>query len=80
MRNPAGALQIQNLAVQIFPRRVGHFMEAYANATSQKFGYLLVDLHPKTDVDERLMTNIFPHQYTIYYVPNDGSGTKSIQV
>lgn len=69
MRNPAGALQIRNLAVQIFPTQTRHFMEAYGDATREKFGYLLVDLHPKSDEDERLKTNIYPGESTILYTP-----------
>jgi hypothetical protein len=69
MRNPAGALQIRNLGVQIFPTQTRHFMESYGDATREKFGYLLVDLHPKSDEEERLKTNIYPGEYLIFYVP-----------
>jgi hypothetical protein len=60
MRNPAGALQIRTLASQLFPSRTAYFMEAYADACKQNFGYLLVDMHPLTPDQLRLRTHIYP--------------------
>lgn len=74
MRNPAGALQVRNLATQLFPGRHAHFMEAYADATRQRYGYLLIDMHPATDEEAtgRLKTHIYPeegdHGFPIVYM------------
>lgn len=70
MRNPAGELQIRNLAIQTFPLQHRYFMEAYRDATAQPYSYLLVDLHPSTDNRIRLRTHIFaPDETCIVYVP-----------
>lgn len=60
MRNPAGALQIRNLAIQLFPSKVAYFLEAYGDATNKNFGYLLIDMHPASPDSLRLRTNIYP--------------------
>lgn len=69
MRNPAGALQIKTLATQLFPTKTGDFMNAYKDATAKNFGYLLVDMHPKTPELLRLRTHIYSDdevQTTVY--------------
>jgi len=59
-KNPRDAGQISHLARQIFPDRVKYFREAYADATSHPYGYLLIDLKTTTPDDLRLRTAIFP--------------------
>jgi hypothetical protein len=69
MRNPQNASQIRTLASQMFPIKRAFFIEAYEDATSSPFSYLLVDSHPQTPDTERLTTKIFPGEKQIYYVP-----------
>lgn len=71
MRNPAGALQIRNLAVQLFPSQFKYFMEAFMDATgTRNFSYLLVDMHPAGDERMRLKTNIYVDEgWTVVYSP-----------
>jgi len=70
LRNPAGALQIRNLAGQLFPTQTAYFMEAYYDATKEQFSYLLVDMHPLTKEKLRLKTHIYPEEgWTIVYIP-----------
>lgn len=71
MRNPAGALQIRNLANQLFPTRRAYFLEAYMEATRENFGYLLVDMHPTTPDAMRLRTHIYPGELTIVFVSKE---------
>ena len=52
--------QISILARQINPGRVQEFMKSYEKATSLAHGYLMLDLKPTTDDEERLKTNILP--------------------
>jgi hypothetical protein len=70
-RSPNALLQIRNFGVQIFPGKsqLNYFLDAYKDATSVPYGYLLVDLHPSTDSFLRLRTNIFPddEEYTVFY-------------
>ena len=59
LRAPNSALAIRNLGVQLFPRQLDFFMDAYRQATREKYSYLFVDLHPASDPLLRLRTNIF---------------------
>ena len=43
-------------------------MEAYEDATSEMYGYLIVDCDPKSSRDIRIRTNIFPGEETICYI------------
>jgi hypothetical protein len=52
--------QITNLAKQLSPGNVKFVQEAYDDATSKKYGYLLVDLHPETPNAFRFRTNVIP--------------------
>lgn len=65
LKNPADKLQIQTLGRQIFPGSK-HFHEAYEDATSQPYGYLLIDLTQTTPENLRLRTNIFPDDKCMY--------------
>ncbi len=70
MRNPAGELQVRNLATQLFPHRGAYFLEAYRDATREMFSYLIVDVHPSTEEAHRLKTHIYPDERpVIVYVP-----------
>jgi hypothetical protein len=60
MKNPSDQLQVQTLARQIFPSNRRFFTEAYRDACSEPYGYLLVDLEPTTPDTIRLRTCIFP--------------------
>jgi len=67
MKNPADKLTPVNLAKQMFPGQVEGFMQAFAHATGQPHGYLLIDLDQNTPDDFRLRTNIFPDEFTGVY-------------
>lgn len=73
MRNPAGELQMRNLAVQLFPLRSKYFIEAYKDATIEKFSYLLIDMHPQTEDNLRLKTHIYPGEITIVYISKENT-------
>jgi hypothetical protein len=67
-KNPRDSAQIAHLGRQIFPERAKYFREAFTDATSHPYGYLLVDLKTTTPDDLRLRTDIFPNMDTIVYV------------
>ena len=58
-KSPRDRQQISILARQVNPGRVQEFMKNYEKATSQAYGYLMLDLKPTTDDEERLKTNIY---------------------
>lgn len=72
LNSPAAAMQIRSLGVQVFPGpALNYFLDSYKQAvTEKKFGYLLLDLHPASDVSLRLRTNIFGEtQFSTIYLP-----------
>lgn len=66
LRDPAGQLAVRNLGVQIFPGRLKYYMESYKSATDQRYGYLLVDIHPSSHDSVRLRTDIFSPNSTVF--------------
>lgn len=66
MKNPSDRLQLMTLARQIFPGKQKCLTEAYDDACSKQFGYLLLDLEPSTPDDMRLRTNIFDAVSFVY--------------
>lgn len=64
-RNPSDKSQLTVLGRQMYPRSkrlLEHFYEAYEDATSNRFGYLLIDVSPESIETQKLKTNIFPDQ------------------
>lgn len=68
--NPRDTLGFRTLAQQAFAGRVPYVWESFQDATSKPFGYLLMDLHPRTPNIQRLRTNILSgsHAYPVIYV------------
>ena len=48
------------LARQVNPGKVQEFMRSYEDATRRPHGYLMLDLKPTTDDQQRLKTNVLP--------------------
>ena len=46
-------LQVQTLARQLFPGKIGEFMDYYNEMTSKPYGKLILDLHPRTQDNQR---------------------------
>ncbi len=67
-KNPADQLTIATLGRQLYPKRTQFFTQAFQDATSKPYGYLLVDLTQTTDDRHRLRTDIFPGEVTIVYL------------
>ena len=59
-KSPRDKQQIYMLARQINPGKVQEFMRSYEDATSRPHGYLVLDLKPTTDDQQRLKTNVLP--------------------
>ena len=68
--NPCDTLGFRTLAQQAFAGNVPYVWESFQDATSQPFGYLVFDLHPRTPNIQRLRTRILPatHSYPVIYV------------
>ena len=61
-KSPRDRQQISILARQVNHGRVQEFMKSYDKATSRPHGYLMLDLKPTTDDEQRLKTNILPSE------------------
>ena len=69
-KNPRDVSQMTTLAKQMYPGRVKFVQEAFADATSTPYGYILVDLKLDTPEDLRLHTSILPDDAVQYeYMP-----------
>ena len=68
--NPRDTLGFRTLAQQAFAGNVLYVWESFQDATSHPFGYLVLDLHPRTQNIQRLRTRILPtsHSYPVIYV------------
>lgn len=68
-RNFRDSNQVLCLGKQLYPnKRWQGFMEAYEDATSLAYGYLLIDMSPHSASDTRLRSRIFPEELTSVYV------------
>jgi len=67
-KSPRDAGQFAILAKQMYPNNSKFAVEAFKDATSSPYGYLLLDLKPETDEKFRLRTNIFPGENTYVYI------------
>lgn len=69
-KNPRDKAQIRYFARQICPEDPLYVQEAWLDATSKPFGYLLFDLKQTTPDNCRLRTNIFPEdKHHVVYLP-----------
>lgn len=67
-KSPRDIGQISVLARQIYGSNSKFMIEAFNDATSKPFGYLLIDLKPQTPEQLRLRTNIFPDEVNYAYI------------
>ena len=68
-KNARDASQISHLAGQMYPGKSKFLIDAYRDATSIPFSYLLIDLKPDTDDKLRIRSNIFPGETHYVYSP-----------
>ena len=73
-RNPRDETQIEYVGRQVTPRGWPRkfFDEIFDDATSQPYGYLLVDCKPETSKFQKFITRIFKSDGdTVYYMPQN---------
>ena len=68
-KNPRDKSQIDILARQMYPHKMKFLREAFQDATKQPFSYLVIDMHPNSSEEERVLTNIFDGEITTVYQP-----------
>ena len=70
-KNPRDVTQVATLARRMYVGRSKFLVEAFNDATSKPFGYLLIDLKPDTPDNIRVGTNIFLDERNYVYVPKE---------
>jgi hypothetical protein len=68
-KNPRDAMQVATLGRQMYPGKSKFLVEAFTDATTKPFGYLLIDLKADTEQKFRVRTNIFLDERQYVYVP-----------
>ena len=67
-KNARDASQVANQARQMYPGKSAFMIEAFKNATSAPYWYLLIDIKQETDDKLRLRTGLFPGDDLFVYV------------
>ena len=76
-KNPRDNIQPGILGRQMFPHKWKEFVEAYNDATSKAYGYIVVDFRQETDEPLRVRTSVFPsdsQSTEIYMIRNSNLG------
>ena len=68
-KNPCDVTQISTLARQMYVGRSKFLVEAFNDATTKPFRYLLIGLEPDAPENLRVRTNIFSDERNYVYVP-----------
>lgn len=68
-KNPRDRTQITHLARQAFPENPQFLLNAYKEACSNPFGYLLIDFSQITPDNYRVSSGIFPPEICRLYLP-----------
>ena len=66
-RNRRDASQFRVLASKMAPIRSGWLLDAFEDATSKPFGYLVIDNHPRTVDEHSFRSRIMPGEQTSFY-------------
>lgn len=66
-KNSRDMSQINCFARQLYPRNSKFLLDAYIKATTPSYGYLVVDIHPRTEEDFRLRDSLFPDSDGVYW-------------
>ncbi len=57
-KNPRDQLGVRNVALQAFPTKWQTVLDVFRRVTSRPFGYLVMDLHPASSDDNRLVSHL----------------------
>jgi len=74
-KNPRDSGQIRAMASQMYGKNSKFLVEAYSDATSEKYGYLVIDMRQDTDDKYRVRTKIFPSETCVIYAPKNYKST-----
>ena len=61
-KNPRDQLGMRNLLLQAFPTQWQNVQDTFRRVTDRPFGYLLLDLHPKSTDDRRILSQLLKEE------------------
>ena len=61
-KNPRDQLGMRNLLLQAFPTQWQDVQDTFRQATERPFGYLVLDLHPKSSDDRRILSHLLKEE------------------
>ena len=61
-KNPRDQLGMRNLLLQAFPTQWQHVQDTFRRVTDRPFGYLFLDLHPKSTDDRRILSQLLKEE------------------
>ena len=61
-KNPRDQLGMRNLLLQSFPTRWSEVLDTFRKVTDRPFGYLLLDLHPTSKDDQRVLSHLLKEE------------------
>jgi len=76
---PADVSSIVSIAKQMFPKQSQYLLNAYEKATSKRYGYLFFALHPASNKQFKVRSNLYPSSDCEIYVPS-GNMAKVMKV
>jgi energy-coupling factor transporter ATP-binding protein EcfA2 len=65
-KNPRDMTQIRTLATQMYPKQASFLMDAFDDATSKPFSYILLDLRSDTPDEIRVRARMFDPDPVVY--------------
>lgn len=77
---PRDKQQVETFGRQVFGKDSKFFLDAYERATSEKYGYLFVDLKPDTPRELTLSSNVCGEGPRIYFVKPEWAVVKYFDV
>ena len=61
-KNPRDQLGMRNLLLQSFPTQWSEVLDTFRKVTDRPFGYLLLDLHPTSQDDQRVLSHLLKEE------------------
>lgn len=75
-KNPRDKQQIECLGRQMFPNNPRFLTAAFEDATSEPYGYLVIDLRPETPESYRIRADMFGDCQSVYVPKSNSIGIK----
>ena len=61
-KNPRDQLGMRNLLLQAFPTRWQDVQDTFLKVTERPFGYMLLDLHPRSSDDNQILSHLLKEE------------------